>query len=373
MKTVIIGPLYPYKGGISHYNGRMCRSLSRISEVIPVTYSVQYPRILFKKQQKDFSNDSFKIDNANAILNTANPLSWIKTVLFIRKQKPDLVIFQWWHPYFAPCYITLCILLKNIKKLLICHNVLPHERFPCGKLLAKAAISYGDFFIVHSEFDGAELHKLKENSRYEVCVLPTLDLFEFSGVSKEDAKKQLGIMEDNKVLLFFGFVREYKGLKYLIRAMPRIIAKDSSVRLIIAGDFGDNKDEYLSLIKKSGVSNRITLICGYIPDKEVEYYFSASDIVVLPYESATQSGIVQVAYSFEKPVIVTAVGGLPDAVIDGKTGFVVPPCDPVSIADAVDRFYSSGNTELFSENIRAESRRFSWEKMNEAILRLYQS
>ena len=183
----------------------------------------------------------------------------------------------------------------------------------------------------------------------------------------------LQIRTKDKVLLFFGFVREYKGLKYLIRAMPAIRERIEDVRLLIVGDFGEDKQNYLDLIEANGVGNVTDIYDGYIPDKEVERYFAASDLVVLPYESATQSGIVQIAYGFEKPVVVTDVGGLPDVVADGRTGYVVEAKKPDKLAEAVIRFYEEGMEEKFVNGVKQEAYRFSWDRMAETIEKLIQT
>ena len=186
-------------------------------------------------------------------------------------------------------------------------------------------------------------------------------------MSKEEARKRLEIIQKEKVLLFFGYVREYKGLKYLLQAMPLISAKEESIRLFVAGEFGSDREEYRQLISKLGIQGRVSIVDRYMPDREVEQYFAAADLVVLPYVSATQSGIVQVAYGFTKPVVVTDVGGLPDVVDDGKTGYVVEPERPEAIAEAVLDFYRNGKENLFEENIRKEAYRFSWERMGEVV------
>lgn len=366
-KIILVGPVYPYKGGISHYTGLMYRELCKRYDVEMLSYKMQYPKILFHKEQRDYSNDSFKIENTNYMLHTANPFNIIKTARYVRKQRPDLVVIQWWHPYFAPCYYLLAKLMGRQNLVFVCHNVFPHERFPLDRFLTRLALRQGSHYIVHAVKEGEELQKIKSNSDYVVTPHPTYNAFRFEGMSKEEARKRLEISQVEKVLLFFGYVREYKGLKYLLQAMPVITEKEDKVRLLVVGEFGADRDEYRQMIEELGMQERVTVIDRYTPDREVEQYFAASDLVVLPYVSATQSGIVQVAYGFTKPVVVTDVGGLPDVVDDGKTGYVVEPERPEAIAEAVLDFYRNGKENLFEENIRKEAYRFSWERMGEVV------
>ncbi len=367
-KIVLIGPVYPYKGGIAHYTSLLYRALVKKYDVEIISYKMQYPKFLFKKEQRDYSNDMFQIDNTRFLIHTANPFNIIEVGRMINKQKADMVIMQWWHPYFAPCYrILTAILGKKVKKLFICHNVFPHERFPADRQLTKMTLKKGDCYIVQSKQDEEDLKAIMKNPVYKRTVHPTYNAFRVEGISKEQARKRINLRVEENVMLFFGFVREYKGLKHLINAMPIVKEKIPNIKLLIVGDFGNDKQQYLDLMAENKVENVISIYEGYIPDKEVEKYFAACDLVVLPYESATQSGIVQIAYGFEKPVIVTNVGGLPDVVTDGRTGYVVEAGNATAIADAVVDFFEKQKAEKFSEGVREEAYRFSWERMTEII------
>ena len=367
-KIVLIGPVYPYKGGIAHYTSLMYRALAKKFDVELISYKMQYPKFLFKKEQRDYRNDMFKVEGAQFLIHTANPLNIIGVARKIRQCRPDLVIMQWWHPYFAPCYWILETALgKKIKKMFVCHNVFPHERFPMDKLLTKLVLKKADFFLVHAKSDGEDLLTIKPDAQFRHNPHPTYNAFQVHGLNKEQARQMLPYNIDEKLLLFFGFVRDYKGLKYLIQAMPILKQKIEGIRLMIVGAFGKDKDDYLELIKRCGVQDCIEVIDGYTPDNEVEKYFAACDLVVLPYESATQSGIVQIAYGFDKPVIVTNVGGLPDVVTDNQTGYVVEPQNPEKIADAVIRYFQHHMETEFVENVRKEAYRFSWDRMTEKV------
>lgn len=364
-KIILIGPVYPYKGGISHYTGLMYRELAKRHDVEMISYKMQYPKLLFHKEQRDYSNDSFKIESAKYMLHTANPFNIIRTAHYIRRQKPDLVLIQWWHPYFAPCYFLLTHFMGKQNVTFVCHNVFPHERFPMDRLLTKITLKHGRHYIVHAVEEGRELEKIKTEPDYTVTPHPTYNAFRFEGMSKGQAREKLQIAPDEKILLFFGYVREYKGLKYLLRAMPTICQADDKVRLWVVGEFGADREEYRALIDELGIKDQVIVVDSYTPDREVEKYFTAADLVVLPYVSATQSGIVQIAYGFTKPVIVTEVGGLPDVVENGRTGYVVKPENPEAIAEAVITFFREEQAERMIGNIEKESDRFSWERMGE--------
>ncbi len=370
---VLVGPVYPYKGGISHYTGLMYRALSEKYKVTMVSYKFQYPKLLYKKEQRDYENDSFKIKDTNYWIHTANPVNWITVASKIKKSKPDLVIIQWWHPYFAPCYWSLARALGKIKILFVCHNVFPHERFPLDKMLTRMVLKQGDYFIVQSGKDAGDLKGIMPDARYEQTVHPTYNAFKFENMSKKSARERLGISSQENILLFFGFIRDYKGLKYLIEAMPEICAEVLNIKLMIVGDFGseDNKKTYVSLINDKNMKAFVDIYDGYIPDREIEKFFAACDLVVLPYEDATQSGIVQIAYGFEKPVVVTDVGGLPDVVEDGKTGYVVEPRNPGALAKAVIQYFEGKKEVGFTENVRKGAYRFSWDRISEAVGNLF--
>ncbi len=373
-KIILIGPVYPYRGGISHYTGLMYRELSKHYDVEMLSYKMQYPKILFKKEQRDYKNDSFKIDETNFMINTANPFNIIRTANYIKKKKPDMVIIQWWHPYFAPCYFLLAKFMGKQNLTFVCHNVFPHERFPLDKKLTRLTLKNGKHFIVHAKEEEAELRQIMPNPDCRVTPHPSYNAFCFEHMTKAQARERLGLSMDEKVLLFFGFVRPYKGLKHLIAAMPKIKEQLGNVKLLIVGEFGnaEYKEGYVSQIKhlalsSPGLEADVIINDGYMPDREVEKYFAACDMVVLPYESATQSGIVQIAYGFGKPVTVTNVGGLPDVVSDGRTGYVAPPQDEKALAEAVVRYFAEDKEAEFTGNIAAEAYRFSWERMGEVV------
>lgn len=367
-KIVLIGPVYPYKGGIAHYTSLLYRALSQKYDVEMISYKMQYPRFLFRREQKDYRNDVFRIEDAQFLLHTADPFNIIRTASKIRRMHPDLVIIQWWHPYFAPCYRILeAALGRKIRKMFICHNVFPHERFPFDRALTKLVLNKADYFLLHSERDVDDLLAIRPDAQYRLNPHPTYNAFRIRNLTKSQAREELLLPVDEKVLLFFGFVREYKGLKHLIKAMPEVKRRLGNVRLIVAGAFGGDRVSYRRMIDDNGANDCIEVVDRYIADNEVEKYFAACDIAVLPYESATQSGIVQIAFGFGKPVIVTNVGGLPDVVADGQTGYIVERGDPGQLADAIVRFYENDMAERFEAQVRREADRFSWDRLVEKI------
>lgn len=365
---VLIGPVYPYKGGIAHYSSLLYRALSKENSVEMISYKMQYPKIFFKKEQRDFDDDMFRVEGAEFLINTANPFNIAKVGRTIRRKQPDLVIIQWWHPYFAPCYWILeSVLGKKVKKVCICHNVFPHERFVLDRSLTKLALKRADAFIVHSMSDERDLLAIKGNADFRYNPHPTYNAFKLENMSKQQARDRLHISCDTRVLLFFGFVREYKGLKYLLQAMKSIKNKIADIRLLVVGSFNGDKQDYMKMIEDNGISDCVEVFDQYIPDHEVEQYFAASDLVVLPYESATQSGIVQIAYGFEKPVVVTNVGGLPDVVEDGRTGYVVESRNPGALSEAVVNYFLQDREQEFVENVKKAADRFDWDRMVEKI------
>lgn len=373
-KWVLIGPVYPFKGGISHYTGLMYRALSKEHDVTMISYKMQYPKFLFRKEQRDYTNDTFKVEGTQFLINTANPLNILKTAADIVRMRPDKVIIQWWHPYFAPCYRILTGRLKRagIEITYICHNVFPHERFPMDKRLTRMALKRGDRYILHAQGEVKDLLSIKPDASYKVQVHPTYSAFNFENMDARTARNKLSIEENERIMLFFGFVREYKGLKHLLNAVDilkhKYPAEDWTMpKLYVVGDFDGNKDEYIKRIDELKITDDIVIVDGYVPDKEIEKYFSAADLVVLPYESATQSGIVQIAYGFRKPVIVTRVGGLPEVVEDGVTGVIIEPLDDEALAEAIYKYFKYDKKDEYTQGIKEREYRFSWDRMAEAL------
>lgn len=363
MKIDLIGPSYPFRGGISHYTTLLYKGLKKRHETKFYSFKRQYPAFLFLgKTDRDNSDFVLKEDDVQPILDSLNPFTWIKVAVQIVSDNPDLAIIPWWVAFWTPHFLTIAIILKlfsNVHILFICHNVYEHEANIAKRFFTMILLSMGDYFIVHSSEEKKRLEGIIGRRQIVKTYPPTYDFFNTGEIPKHIAKNKIDI-DDDRVILFFGFVREYKGLQYLLEAMSQIL-EEIDVRLLICGEFWDDKSKYIQKIKSLNIKERVTIIDGYIPNEELPYYFYASDIVVLPYVTVTGSGIVQLAYGFNKPVVVTSTGVLKEVVMDNKTGFVVPPKNSNEIAKAILKFYLSSNRDELVDNIKREKHMFSWD------------
>jgi glycosyltransferase involved in cell wall biosynthesis len=297
-----------------------------------------------------------------------NPFTWIRAGARAARLKADLIVVQWWHPFFAPVMFTICLVVKLMRGgsiVFVCHNVLPHERSRVDALLARLAFLLPDGFMVQSREDERALLALRPGVPVTVHPHPIYDFFSTGTLTKEAARAAVGVGE-GPLLLFFGYVRGYKGLRVLIEAMPKIRAAVPAT-LLVVGEFYEAIASYENLVERLGLGEAVRFENRYVGNEEVEAFFLASDLVILPYLSATQSGIVQIAIAFDRPVIVTDVGGLPEAVSPEKTGFVVPPKNPAALAAAVVRFFEEGWAARMVPFFAEEKKRFSWEAMARAV------
>ena len=363
-KIAVLGLSYPFRGGIAHHSTLLVRELRKKHAVKFITLSRQYPERLFPgKSQYDISDRGLAEENY-ALIDSVNPASWLRVAFALKREKFDLVVVQWWNPFFAPAFgtiVNLLSLLSQSKVCFLCHNVMPHESTLVDRILARYAFLRSKYFIVHSDEDRRHLLAMKPCAVVKRNVHPTYSIFgDFATYEKEQARRRLGVAPEKKTLLFFGLVRPYKGLKYLIQAVGHVVKSVDCV-LLVAGEFYDSKEEYLSLVKQLGLEKHIVIRDEYVKNEDVSVYFASADVVVLPYVTATQSGIVQIAFGLNKPVITTNVGGLPEAVEDGKTGFVVDPESPEKLAQAILKFYEGNYEAEFSERIKANSGAFSWD------------
>lgn len=370
MRIVLIGLTWPFRGGISHFTTTLYRHLTEKHQVCLISFNRLYPAFLFPgKTQYDSSNLSFAA-KVSTTLDSLNPGTWLAALNTIRKFQPEQVIFTWWSPVTAFCYSALarmCRVFKTGKLIFYCHNVYPHEHHVAGELLSRLTLGTADLFLTNS----GENKKLLESLFPGVPVIkafhPLYDIFPKSGISQTEARKKLALK--GNVLLFFGYIREYKGLAVLIRAMTHVLKK-MDCTLVVAGEFYEAKAKYTRLIAAEGLEGKIIFHDRYIPNEEVEPYFIATDALVLPYTNASQSGIVQLAYHFNKPVISTCVGGLAEVIKHGQTGYLVPADDPQALANAILEFYNNKETVAFSQNIESLKSRFSWSALIQLIERL---
>lgn len=364
-RVAVVGLSYPYRGGISHYSTLFVRALRGLYDVSFITLSRQYPGFLFPGQtQFDFSANTLVEPNTR-IIDTLNPLTWLQTARVLNREQPELIVFQWWHPFFAPCFGTIVRLLDRslqTRVCFLCHNVMPHEGNPLQTLLTKYAFAKAGMFIVHSEQDRLQLAALRPDAVISKGCHPTYSEFaQGEPRTKQEARAAVGVAPERDTLLFFGLVRPYKGLKVLLEAMP-LILEHRVCQLLVVGEFYDDKSQYLALIESLGLGEWVKVIDKYIPNEDVAMYFQSADVVVLPYTSATQSGIVQIAFGLGTPVITTDVGGLPEAVDHGKTGLVVPAQNPERLAAAILGYYQDGLERGFREEIGRQTNRFAWDE-----------
>jgi len=369
MKIDLVGPSYPFRGGISHYTTLLFQHLKTTHETQFYAFKRQYPRFLYPgKTDRDESQSPLRDAEAQTLLDSVNPLSWLHVATKIVRDKPDITIFPWWVVFWALPFSAIILLLRlfsRTKILFICHNFMEHEKNHLKFLISRWVLSRGDYFIVHSEEEKERLIRATGKEEVMVNFHPTYDIFNPGEIQQSEARENLALTEDN-IILFFGFVREYKGLQYLLEAMP-LILENIDARLIIAGEFWEDKTPYLELIEKLDIGNKVTIHDRYILNEEIPHIFYASDIVVLPYTSVTGSGLVQLAFGFNKPVVVSRIGALSEVVRDKKTGFLVKPKDPQEIAAAVIGFFEDRDKESITASIKAEREHYSWNNIVKSI------
>jgi len=362
-RIAVIGLSYPFRGGIAHYSTLLVRALRERHTVRFLTLSRQYPEILFPgKTQYDVSSRPL-VETNEPIIDSINPLSWYRTAALLNRESPDLIIFQWWHPFFGPVFGLITRFLRPVlreKICFLCHNVLPHESSPLQRVLTQYAFRHAKFFVVHSEQDERQLATLQKGGLVTRGCHPTYAEFsQHESYTKDEACEALSIPKDRRTILFFGLVRRYKGLQFLIDAMQQVISR-VPCHLLIAGEFYDDKQPYVERIQERGLNEHITVIDQYIPNEQLALYFASADLVALPYVSATQSGIIQIAFGFGVPVITTSVGGLPEAVDHGKTGLIVEPNNAEQLAEGIIEYFERGYEDSFRQEIQRQGSRFDW-------------
>lgn len=366
-KVIIIGPAYPYRGGIANFNNSLAKAFKKSgNEVEVISFKLQYPSFLFPGKTQYESSDPPEDIIITDLINSVNPLNWVSVAKTINKKKPDYVIIRYWLPFMAPCLGTIARLLqKKIKILAITDNIIPHEKRFGDFYLTKYFVSACDAFLTLSASVLEELSQFTNSEKKKFVPHPIYDTFG-KKLDKERAKKNLKLNFEDNYLLFFGFVRKYKGLDLMLQAMSDKRIKDLGVKLIVAGEFYDNVDYYLDLMKELDIEKNIILRSDFIDEKDVKNYFCASDMITQTYRTATQSGVTQIAYHFERPMLVTNVGGLAEIVPHKKVGYVTSQ-SPTEIADAIEDFYLNKREKEFEKNTSFEKMRFSWQSLVNAI------
>ncbi len=369
-RIVIMGPAHPLRGGLASFNERLTRQfINEGNEVTIYTFSLQYPGFLFPGSTQYSTEPAPNDINIKVTINSVNPLNWITVGYQLKRAKPDIIVVRYWLPFMGPCLGTILKIAKknrHTKVVCIADNIRPHEKRFGDVTFTKYFIKPVDAFITMSE---KVLQDLKQftNKPAQQVVHPLYDNFG-EPLSKKTAREHLGLRADDKIILFFGFIRKYKGLDILLQAMALPQMQQSGIKLLIAGEFYEDRKLYEDIIADKNLSSQLILKTGFIQDSEVKYYLSAADFVIQPYRNATQSGVTPLAYHFEKPMLVTNVGGLPDLVPDGKVGLISEPT-PESIANNILQLYQLGE-DHFLPHLREEKKKYSWSKLTKTIFSL---
>lgn len=370
-KVVIIGPGHPLRGGLATFNQRLAKEfIGEGHECSIYSFSLQYPSFLFPGTTQYSSEPAPEGIQIHTAINSVNPLNWIKIGNRLRKERPDIIIVRYWLPFMGPALGTILRRVrrnKHTKIICIADNVIPHEKRPGDKVFTRYFLKSCDAFVTMSSKVLSDLRTFEKTKPAQLVHHPLYDNFG-DIVPKAEARKHLGLPESGKIILFFGFIRKYKGLDLLLEAMINEDIRQSDIKLLVAGEFYEDKKPYDEEIDKLGIQDRLILRTDFIPDSEVKYYLCAADALIQPYRNATQSGVTPLAYHFEKPMVVTNVGGLPALVPDGQVGLVVEP-EPASIAEGILRFYQLGEN-YFIPHLRNEKKKYSWTSLVRAILQM---
>jgi glycosyltransferase involved in cell wall biosynthesis len=371
-KVFIIGPAYPLRGGLASFDELFCEALNKQGHQCEIiSYSLQYPNFLFPgSTQYHVNGTAPKNITIHTLINSVNPLSWFKTASFIKKQKPDFIIFRFWIPFMGPALGTIARLVKkqNIKVLAITDNVIPHEKRLGDKQLASYFIKGCDGFVTMSKSVMSDLEKFTNTTNKKYLLHPLYTAFG-EKIPRQEARLKLNLKPEDQVILFFGLIRKYKGLDLLIEAFS-LLKTNPTNKLLIAGEFYEDKQPYLDLISKFHIDEQVILLDQFIPNDEVKLYFSAANIVALPYRSATQSGVTQVSFHFEVPTLVTNVGGLGEIIPHNVAGYVVEP-NPKAIANSIDDYFENKKEQQFTEGMKHEKQKYEWSIFVNEVVDLY--
>jgi len=371
MKITLIGTAYPYRGGLALYNERLMEEfLIQGNDVSINTFSLQYPSFLFPGKTQYASWDKPEKFPIKRAVNSINPFNWIKVGLRIKKECPDIVLIKYWLPFFSPCFSIISKIIKSnkhTKVITIVDNIIPHEKRFFDTPFTNFFVKNVDGFVAMSKSVFDDITKFNVMKPRILCPHPLFDNFG-AAISQQEAIEKLNLNKDDINLLFFGLIRGYKGLDILIEALNDKRLRNYPIKLLVAGEFYDDSKPYYDRVKELGLEDIIRFDAKFIPDDEVKNYFCACDLVVQPYKSATQSGVTQIGYHFEKPMLVTNVGGLAEIIPNRKVGYVVEPKSK-EIADALFEFCEQRPD--YTERIKIEKNKYSWDKMTQAIEKIY--
>jgi glycosyltransferase involved in cell wall biosynthesis len=378
MKIALIGPAWPYRGGIAHHNALLAKYLRKHGhEVDQITFTRQYPGFLFPGRSQEEPDGAERERGEEAeperMIDSINPITWWRTGKLLRSRNYDLHIFRFWLPFFGPAFGSIARRVHRASRrdvMVLLDNFIPHEPRPGDRFLTHRLFRYCNVALTQSSVVTTDLVRLYPDIPYQMRHHPVYEHFG-GGIDRAEARRLCGVGEESRVILFFGLIRRYKGLDFLLQAMPEIVHRLPDVHLLAVGEIyksGDNHGELIrQLAEQSPVADHITLVDEYVPDQQVAQWFSAADVVVLPYRSATNSGIVQIAYNFSVPAVVTDVGSLAEVVLDGQTGYVISEPTPEMIADAVENCFVPGRLNEFRGNIARELPKYSWDAFVEGI------
>lgn len=375
MNITIIGTAYPYRGGLAAYNERLARQFADEGHNVKIlTFTLQYPGFLFPGKSQFLEGPPPANLYIERKISSVNPFNWISLGYKVKKEKPDLLIFKYWIPFMAPCFGTIARIVKSnrhTKVICILDNVIPHEKRPGDKILTKYFTGCINGAVAMSKSVMNDLRQFRNDIPARLNPHPIFDNFG-SSPERKDSLTRLGLDPDFSYLLFFGFIRSYKGLDLLIEAFADSRLRNRKLKLIIAGEFYEDSKPYKEMVNSYHIGNDIVLFERFINDEEVRDFFSAADLVVQPYKNATQSGVTQIAYHFEKPMLVTDVGGLREIVPDRICGYVVKP-DPKEIADSITDFFDNNRREHFIKNVIEEKKKFLWNRMTATVLEVFKN
>lgn len=370
MKIVLLGTSHPYRGGLAVFNERLAREFQDEGHEVEIwTFKLQYPSFLFPGKTQYSVEPAPEDLVIRRVMNSVNPLNWLSVGQKLKKYGADLIVVKFWLPFMSPCLGTICRLARRngkTKAVSILDNVIPHEKRPGDKQFATYFVNSVDGFVAMSESVLDDVRKFDKSKPKHFCRHPLYDNFG-KQTSREESLHKLGLDQSARYMLFFGLIRDYKGLDILLRAYADSRFRSLNTKLIVAGEFYSGSEKYFELEKELGLEGRIVWKCDFVPDSEVKYYFGAADIIVQPYKSATQSGVTQIAYHFEKPMLVTDVGGLAEIVPDGKVGYVVEPRER-AIADSLVDFFSTKSPDCFEAGLKEEKKKYAWSNMTGAVL-----
>ncbi|HKM92714.1 MAG TPA: glycosyltransferase [Prolixibacteraceae bacterium] len=373
MKIFIMGPAHPYRGGIAALNDRLSQQLiDEGHQVELISFRLQYPGFLFPGKTQYTTAPKPDRIVVRDLINSINPLNWLIIGCKLKREKPDLVIVRFWLPFMAPSTGTICKLIrrnKHTKIISIVDNLLPHEHRPGDKLFTKYFANAVDGFLAMS---GSVYNDLDLFIGTKPKIFSPHPIYDHYGekIEKEKAIAQLGLDPAFRYVLFFGFIRDYKGLDLLLHAMASETISTQNIKLLVAGEFYSNEKKYLDLIASLNLNDSTILHTDYIPEDKVNLYFCAADIIAQPYKSATQSGVTQIGYHFEKPMLVTNVGGLPEIIEDQKCGYVVD-VNSEAIANALHDFYQNKRESKMVAEVKKAKAKFEWDKLTKAIFEIF--